>query len=159
MEDMTNFNEGRAVASGVMARPLSVFDVAEYILESMSAYGDAAISSMRLQKLCYYAQAHHLAWEGRPLFREEIQAWASGPVVPALYEAHKGVGTLGPGDIRRALQDPDVRARVQARVDIQVARSAGADSCSCAPGAASQDGSCCRRGSVGDGCPSAGVPM
>lgn len=47
-----------------------------------------------LQKLCYYAQAWHLVWEGRPLFDEEFQAWASGPVCPQLYEAHRGTFTV-----------------------------------------------------------------
>jgi len=45
---------------------------------------------MKLQKLVYYSQAWSLVWDGRPLFREKIKAWANGPVVPALYAAHKG---------------------------------------------------------------------
>ncbi|WP_405775956.1 type II toxin-antitoxin system antitoxin SocA domain-containing protein [Streptomyces sp. NBC_01538] len=38
----------------------------------------------------YYCQAWHRAWEGRALFPEAIQAWASGPVCPELYELHQG---------------------------------------------------------------------
>ncbi|WOC62321.1 DUF4065 domain-containing protein [Paenarthrobacter sp. AT5] len=45
---------------------------------------------MKLQKLAYYAQAWHLVWEEEALFREPIQAWANGPVIPDLYQAHKG---------------------------------------------------------------------
>jgi uncharacterized phage-associated protein len=57
---------------------VSVDDVAAYILEQRGP-----MSAMKLQKLVYYSQAWSLVWEDRPLFREEIQAWASGPVVPA----------------------------------------------------------------------------
>ncbi|MCC7491615.1 MAG: DUF4065 domain-containing protein [Fimbriimonadaceae bacterium] len=45
---------------------------------------------MKLQKLVYYAQAWSLVWDERPLFEEPIQAWANGPVVPVLFEAHRG---------------------------------------------------------------------
>lgn len=63
----------------------SVFDVAAYFLERIGT-----MTTMRLQKLCYYAQAWSLVWEEDPIFKEEIQAWVNGPVCPALYEAHKG---------------------------------------------------------------------
>ncbi len=65
----------------------SVYDVAQYILEQAP---DGEMSAIKLQKLVYYCQAWHLAWEGKPLFKEEIQAWANGPVVPALYDRHRG---------------------------------------------------------------------
>ena len=58
----------------------TVFDVAFYILDKL---GD--MSTMKLQKLCYYAQAWSLAWDGFPLFDEEFQAWANGPVCRELY--------------------------------------------------------------------------
>ncbi|MBQ1164076.1 DUF4065 domain-containing protein, partial [Streptomyces sp. A73] len=44
----------------------------------------------KLQKLCYFAYGYHLAWEGRPLFREPFEAWANGPVVYDLYDQHLG---------------------------------------------------------------------
>lgn len=31
-----------------------------------------------------------LAWDGRPIFNAEIQAWANGPVVRELYNQHRG---------------------------------------------------------------------
>jgi uncharacterized phage-associated protein len=68
-------------------------DVAAYILESQGE-----MSAMKLQKLVYYSQAWHLVWDEEPLFRERIEAWANGPVVPMLYQAHRGqfkVGTSG----------------------------------------------------------------
>lgn len=45
---------------------------------------------MKLQKLLYYSNAWHLVWAGKPLFNEQIQAWANGPVVASLYGYHRG---------------------------------------------------------------------
>ena len=63
----------------------TVFDVAVYILAKKGP-----MTAMKLQKLVYYAQAWSLVWDEKPLFRHEIQAWANGPVAPALYQAHSG---------------------------------------------------------------------
>jgi uncharacterized phage-associated protein len=65
-------------------------DVAAYIV---GKHGEP-MTAMKLQKLVYYAYAWHLVWEERPLFDEPIQAWANGPVVPGLYEAHRGSLTV-----------------------------------------------------------------
>ncbi|MCT9932484.1 DUF4065 domain-containing protein [Planotetraspora sp. A-T 1434] len=43
----------------------------------------------KLHKLLYYAQGHHLAAFGRPLFRESVSAWDMGPVVGQLWGAEK----------------------------------------------------------------------
>jgi uncharacterized phage-associated protein len=67
----------------------TVDDVAAYILAKAGP-----MTTMKLQKLCYYAQAWHLAWEGKPLFPERIEAWRNGPVIPALYNAHRGQFTV-----------------------------------------------------------------
>jgi uncharacterized phage-associated protein len=76
----------------------NVRDVARYIL-----HRSAPMSSMKLQKLAYYAQGWHLAFDGEPLFDSKIEAWANGPVVRDLYIAHRGLftlheNTLGPFD-------------------------------------------------------------
>lgn len=63
----------------------NVLDVASYIL---LAKGE--MSAMKLQKLAYYSQAWSLAWDEAELFSDEIQAWAGGPVIPTLYEKHRG---------------------------------------------------------------------
>lgn len=62
-----------------------VLDVAAYILEKRGS-----MTTMKLQKLVYYSQAWSLVWDEESLFPEEIQAWANGPVVPALYAVHRG---------------------------------------------------------------------
>lgn len=72
----------------------TVFDVAEYILSESDA-----ITAMKLERLCYYAQAWSLVWDERPLFGEEFQAWANGPVCPELYARHRGEFTVTPGGL------------------------------------------------------------
>lgn len=72
----------------------SVFDVAKYILHKQGE-----VSAWKLQKLCYYSQAWHYAWTDMPLFCEEIQAWANGPVCPALFNAHRGRYVVSENDI------------------------------------------------------------
>jgi uncharacterized phage-associated protein len=64
---------------------VDVFDVAKYVLEKQGS-----MTTMKLQKLVYYSQAWSLVWDEKPLFAEEIQAWASGPVVRDLYNHHRG---------------------------------------------------------------------
>ena len=63
----------------------NVFDVAKYILQQTGE-----ITAMKLQKLVYYSQAWSLVWDEKPLFPERIEAWANGPVVPELYQVHRG---------------------------------------------------------------------
>lgn len=71
-----------------------IHDVAAYILAHRGA-----MTTMKLQKLCYYAYGYHLAWEGRELFTEPFEAWANGPVSPALYGRHRGRFRLEQSDI------------------------------------------------------------
>jgi len=83
----------------------SVFDVAKYVLEKQGQ-----MSTLKLQKLCYYAQAWSLAWTEEPLFQEEFQAWANGPVCSELFQRHKGnfmigVDSLGVGNVSNLSND------------------------------------------------------
>lgn len=64
---------------------VSVNDVAAYIVNRLGT-----MTAMKLEKLVYYCQAWSLVWDEGPIFRERIQAWAAGPVVPALYYHHRG---------------------------------------------------------------------
>ena len=65
---------------------IRVFDVASYILERMQP-----MTTMKLQKLVYYSQAWSLVWDEAPLFEENIEAWANGPVVRELFDYHRGM--------------------------------------------------------------------
>lgn len=72
--------------AGILASMPSAHDVASYILHKQDE-----MSTWKLQKLVYYAQAWSLVWDDEmPLFSESIQAWANGPVCPTLYQTHKG---------------------------------------------------------------------
>lgn len=63
----------------------NIFDTAKYILETCGT-----MSTMKLQKLCYYSQAWSLVWDDAPLFDEDFQAWANGPVCPELFYKTQG---------------------------------------------------------------------
>lgn len=58
----------------------TIFDIAKFITDSKGE-----MSAMKLQKLMYYAQAWSMVWEEEPLFDDEFEAWANGPILPDLY--------------------------------------------------------------------------
>lgn len=64
---------------------VTIFDVARYILERQGR-----LSTIKLQRLCFYAQAWSLVWDDMPLFEEDFEAWANGPICTVLYEKFKG---------------------------------------------------------------------
>lgn len=77
---------------------VGVLDVAAYILKK---YKKNTLTAMKLQKLVYYCQAWSLVWDDKPLFREDVEAWANGPVVRKLFESHRGqyfVNDISKGD-------------------------------------------------------------
>lgn len=73
-----------------------VLDLAEYVLSRLGA-----MTAMKLEKLCYYSQAWGLVWNERPLVPNSCEAWANGPVFPALYRAHQGMFTVSPLSIKK----------------------------------------------------------
>lgn len=72
----------------------SIVETAKYILEKMGT-----MSTMKLQKLCYYSQAWTLAWDEVPLFNEDFEAWANGPVCRSLFDLHKGKFLINADDL------------------------------------------------------------
>lgn len=69
----------------------SVVDVSSYIILS-SKLNNNGVSNLRLQKLLYYVQAEFLLEQGVGAFKEEIEAWDFGPVVPEVYHMYKMFG-------------------------------------------------------------------
>lgn len=65
---------------------------------------DAGLTNLKLQKLLYYAQGTFLGMYGKPLFTDEIEAWAHGPVVRSEYHRLKAAGG-GPIDVDRTVAD------------------------------------------------------
>jgi uncharacterized phage-associated protein len=86
---------------------LSCHTVADYFLLRVDIQAGDTISNLKLQKLCYYAQAWCLALRGRALFSERIEAWAHGPAIPVLYRRfrHYGWGAIDPQDLKTSPLD------------------------------------------------------
>lgn len=59
---------------------LDIMNVANYIYAK-----DPGMTHKKLQKLCYYCQAWHLAFKGVRLIKCEFEAWVHGPVCMELY--------------------------------------------------------------------------
>lgn len=90
----------------------SIFDVAKYILHKKGK-----MSTWKLQKLCYYAQAWELAWTEKSIFCEDFEAWTNGPVCRSLFNKHRGKFTISEDDI--PLGDPDeLTSEQQSDIDI-----------------------------------------
>lgn len=72
----------------------NVLEIAKKILAKGTESEDL-ISNMKLQKLLYYMQGFYLAYFDRPLFKENIESWMYGPVVPSVYKEFKSFGNNG----------------------------------------------------------------
>lgn len=109
------------VKSSEPAKPeVNCFDVAAYILHELGR-----MSTMKLQKLVYYSQAWSLVWDEEPLFEDEIEAWANGPVVRRLFDYHRGYFTIGSVAIGAPhLLDEDQRATIDAVLEFYGDKSA-----------------------------------
>ncbi len=71
----------------------NVSEIAKKVIsKTHPEYGDV-MTNMKLQKMLYYLQGFNLAFLGKPLFEEEIEAWMYGPVVPSVYEEYKCNGS------------------------------------------------------------------
>ncbi len=97
----------------------NVFDIAAFILSQKHP-----LPTPRLHKLLYYCQAWSLVWDEEPLFKQPIEAWASGPVIKALYEAHKGQFEMDLSDISK-LGNPDALTETQKETVKAVLRDYG----------------------------------
>jgi uncharacterized phage-associated protein len=64
---------------------VSVFDCGSYVVSKTGS-----ITTMKLHKLLYYCQAWSLVWDEAPIFTQQIEAWANGPVIPTLFNYHRG---------------------------------------------------------------------
>lgn len=65
--------------------------VANYVI----AYGmkiGHPVSNLQLQKILYYIQVYFLKKKGIPFFKDEIEAWQFGPVIPTVYYQYAAFG-------------------------------------------------------------------
>ena len=91
--------------------------IAEFFLALSCPEAGDNISNLKLQKLCYYAQAIIAVVRvepSKPLFSESIEAWQHGPVVPDLYHEYKDYGNEGISCDDLDFNIDDIEARDQA---------------------------------------------
>ncbi len=84
----------------------SVFEVANWFLKK------EPMTHLKVQKLCYYAQAWTYALKGYRLEDTDFQAWVHGPVSPALWERFKAFGydTIKiKGEIKFSFETGDIK--------------------------------------------------
>lgn len=65
----------------------NIYDVAKFFLAHVDG-----ITPLKLQKLCFYAQAWYAAKTGRPLVNTVFEAWKNGPVAKELYQEYRHYG-------------------------------------------------------------------
>lgn len=71
----------------------NIHDVVDYIIGQF-ADEEGSLSILKLQKLLYYVQAWHLAFDRGPLFAGKFQAWIHGPVNREVYDRFKDSHSL-----------------------------------------------------------------
>jgi uncharacterized phage-associated protein len=67
----------------------NVFDVASYIYNRYMNENGKRIDEMKLHKLLYFAQRESIIQTGKPLFKEEFEAWKYGPVLKEIRNQYK----------------------------------------------------------------------
>lgn len=85
-------SRGGADSSYPAPMPVSARDVAAALRER-----HPGLPRVKLHKLMYYCQGHHLASFGEPLFTESLSAWDMGPVVGTLWFTEKEEGPARAG--------------------------------------------------------------
>lgn len=70
----------------------TALDIAKWFINATDRESGDAITHLKVQKLLYYAQGWSLAYLGKPLFSEDMQAWAHGPVAVSVWEYFRDCG-------------------------------------------------------------------
>lgn len=72
----------------------SALSVARYIIDYCNERG-RGVSNLKLQKILYFVQAEFLVStpNNQPCFKDKIEAWDFGPVVPNVYHQYKIFGS------------------------------------------------------------------
>jgi len=86
------------------------------------------ITPLKLQKLLYFGQAASLAVSGKKLFKENIEAWKYGPVIPSVYQKYKlklNQPITNPTGSYKHITDKDTRKLIQGVWELFEKYSAG----------------------------------
>lgn len=78
-------------------------DVARYVVNRSIEIGYPC-SNLKLQKLLYFIQRAYLYIYERPCFKDDIEAWKYGPVVPEVYRNFRMFGSTGIPKIEKYLK-------------------------------------------------------
>lgn len=80
--------------SDLISDNVSNYDIGKYDIMEIATWflAKETMTHLKLQKLCYYAQAWFYTLKGFRLMNSDFQAWVHGPVSPELYEKFKCFG-------------------------------------------------------------------
>ncbi|MGQ2984346.1 Panacea domain-containing protein [Flavobacterium sp.] len=67
----------------------NVVAVSDYIIFRLKSEGINHLDTLKHQKLLYYVQAWHLAFNKSKIFEDDFQAWIHGPVNRTIYDLYK----------------------------------------------------------------------
>lgn len=83
------------------ATPYPACELAAYLLGKVRHPAGETINTLKLNALLYYAEAWSLAMFEREITPDELQAWDSGPMYPALWNllGHRGWNDLAADDL------------------------------------------------------------
>ena len=70
---------------------ITIYDVANYFIKKANDDAENSMTPLKLQKLCYYAQAWSLVWDEKEIFKEDFQAWVHGPANYRLFKKYQGI--------------------------------------------------------------------
>lgn len=70
----------------------SALEVAKYVIDRCNEL-NRSISNLKLQKILYFIQIEFLVTLNTVCFKEAIEAWDFGPVVPVVYHEYKVYGS------------------------------------------------------------------
>ncbi len=83
----------------------SAINVAEYIIMYCNRI-NKTISNLKLQKILYFVQAEFLVFKDEPCFKERIEAWDFGPVIPEVYHKYKVFGSASIPHVEKEYVSP-----------------------------------------------------
>lgn len=69
-------------------------DIAKWFVNETDRESGDDITHLKVQKLVYYAQGWSLAHFNAPLFDEDLEAWAHGPVAPSVWNKFRAFGYI-----------------------------------------------------------------
>lgn len=73
-----------------MSDVYSPSDVAKWFINRVDRESGEAMTHLKVQKLLYFSQAYYLANFKTPLFEEDFEAWAHGPVLRSVFNDYSG---------------------------------------------------------------------